>query len=185
MITNVLKVCLVLFILGLGSNVTFAQEQEEVEISDEELRRYAIAMDSVERMKQAIIDMMTTEVENNANISGARFNELSKIIDDSVKLAEANATPEEIAFINGVKARKDQMTEDINTQFRSLAIDYIGDGGRIYKKIQTALKTDEEVKDRYEDMLEDLKEEREDAAEDAEDAAEDAEDTAEELEDGK
>jgi hypothetical protein len=172
MMKSLLKPFLAVIAFTMGANVANAQDQDE-EITNEQLERYAIAMDSVERMKQEIIDMMTTEVEENEDITGGRFNELSKIIEDSVKLAEANATQEEIDFILSVKEKKDQMTADINITFKTLAIDYIGDGGRIYKRIRTALRTDEEVKERYEDIIEELKEEAEDEAEDAEDAAAD------------
>lgn len=163
---SLLKPLIVVIAFTMGANVANAQDEE---ITDEQLKRYAIAMDSVERMKQSIIDMMSTAVEENEDITGGRFNELSKIIEDSVKLVEANATQEEIDFILSVKERKDQMTADINTTFKSLAIDYIGEGGRTYKKIRAALRSDEELKERYEEILEELKED----AEDAEDAAED------------
>lgn len=160
---NFLKLFLVLIACTLGSNMAFAQDEE---ITDEELMRYAVTMDSVERMKQNIIAMMTLEVEGNENISGARFNELSSIIDDSVKLVAANATEDEINFILMVKDKKDKMTEEINTTFKSLAIDYIGEGGRVYKKVKTAIQKDPEVKARYEVIVQSIKEgEEEDVAE--------------------
>lgn len=144
---RVFKLFLVLFVFTLGSNVAFAQDEE---VTDEELMRYAVTMDSVEKMKQNIIDMMTAAVEGNENITGARFNELSSIIEDSVKLVAANATEDEINFIVLVKEKKDSMTADINTTFKSLAIDYIGDGGRVYKRVKSAIAKDPEVKARYE-----------------------------------
>lgn len=136
-----------LMALIFTSNFAFAQD--EAAVTDEELRKYAVAMDSVERMKQNIIDWMTAEVENNENMTGTRFNDLSKIIDDSVKLAEANATQQEIDFILMVKTKKDKMTEDINTTFKSLAIDYLGEGGRNYKRIKDAISNDPAVKEKY------------------------------------
>lgn len=155
---SVLKLFTFLFVFALAANTSFAQETEK-EITDEELRRYAVAMDSVERMKANIIAVMTQMVEENEDITGARYNELNKIVDDSLALVEANATEDEILFVESVVAKKNELTEEINVNFRSLAIDYIGDGGRTYKKIKSALKSDEEVKERYEYILKDVQEE--------------------------
>ena len=162
MITTLLKPVLAALALMMFANVAVAQDSApEDEITDEQLERYAIAMDSVDRMKQSIIDVMTQMVEENEEITGGRFNELSKIIEDSVKLAEAEATQEEIDFVLSVKEKKDQMTADINTTFKSLAIDYIGDGGRTYKKIRSELRKNMDLIQRYEKLREELKEKAE------------------------
>lgn len=149
---RLLNLLLVGLLVALTSNQVMAQE-EETEITDEELRRYAVTMDSVERMKKNIVSWMTIQVEENEEITGARFNELSAVIGDSIKLAEANATAEEIAFINMIKEEKDKMTADINTTFKTMAIDYIGEGGRTYNKIKKALRSNSDVKARYDAIL--------------------------------
>lgn len=168
---SVFKLFSLFFALMLASNISFAQETE-VEISDEELHRYAVAMDSVERMKANILAVITEMVEGNEAITGKRYNELNNIIDDSVALVNANATPEEIVFVRSVIQKKDEMTGEINTTFKTLAIDYIGDGGRVYKKIKTALRSDEGVKERYQEIWEEIQDKADDAAEDAGDAVE-------------
>ncbi|MGK7390232.1 MAG: hypothetical protein ACNS60_07770 [Candidatus Cyclobacteriaceae bacterium M2_1C_046] len=170
---SIIKSFTFLFIFLLAANTSFAQEGE-VEITDEELRRYAITMDSIERMKGNIVAVMTTMVQENEEITGTRYNELNKIIDDSVALVQAGATEDEIAFVRSVVLKKDEMTEEINATFKTLAIDFIGEGGRTYKKIKSALASDEEVKERYEEIMEDLKEAAEESNEELKEAVEEA-----------
>jgi hypothetical protein len=131
---------------------------QEVEISDDELMRYAVVMDSIEVMKDNVKEVISEMVSSNEDMTGTRYNELSKIIEDTDKLAATEATETEIAFIKSVKEKSDEMTQGINSAFQSLAVNYIGDGGRVYKKIKSALKTDESVKERYEVILASLDE---------------------------
>jgi hypothetical protein len=131
---------------------------QEVEISDDELMRYAVVMDSIEVMKDNVKEVISEMVSSNEDMTGTRYNELSKIIEDTDKLAATEATETEIAFIKSVKEKSDEMTQEINSAFQSLAVNYIGDGGRVYKKIKSALKTDESVKERYEVILASLDE---------------------------
>lgn len=170
---SIIKSFTFLLVFILAANVSYAQG-EEVEITDEELLRYAITMDSVERMKGNIVAVMTTMVEENEEITGARYNKLNKIIDDSVKLIEAGATEDEIAFVRSVVLKKNKMTQEINATFKTLAIDYIGQGGRTYKKIKSALGNDEEVKKRYDEIMQELQEAAEESNEELKEAVEEA-----------
>lgn len=148
-----------LFFLLMGITVLSgvpAVAQDEVSVTDEELMKYAVLMDSVESMKENLIETITDLVENNETISAARYNELSKIADDSVKLAEAKATPEEIAALNNIVKRKEEETNRINETFQSLARDYVG--AATYNKVRKAIQSDPEVKQKYEAMLDELDE---------------------------
>jgi hypothetical protein len=83
------RLLMVVFAMLLTS-ASFAQDDKTV--SDEELQKYAIAMDSIETLKQNLITVITDLVENNPKVSASRYNELSRIIDDSTKLITASAT---------------------------------------------------------------------------------------------
>ncbi len=131
---------------------------QEVEISDDELMRYAIVMDSIDVMKENAKETISAMVESNEEMTGARYNDLSKIIDDAEKLASSDATEAEITFVKSVKDKGDEVTSEIQSTFQDLAINYLGDGGRNYKKIKTALKSDETVKARYEAIVKKMKE---------------------------
>ncbi len=135
------------FLCGL-SFIAFAQEEE---VTDEELKNYAIVMDSVENMKANLIEMISDLVKNNDVVTGNRYNELSKIINDEEKLATADATAEEIKAIKAILASRDEETQKINETFQTLVKDYIG--AKSYNKIRKALQTDAVVKAKYESIL--------------------------------
>ncbi len=130
----------------LAGNVSQAQDDDA--ISDEDLQKYAVAMDSIDNMTSTLIETISEMVKSNENVSASRYNELSKIIDDEAKLTEAEATEEEKEFVRAVAAKKDEETAKINEAFQSLARDYIG--AKSYNAIKKALASDEEVKTKYE-----------------------------------
>src|SRR4030095_4309043 len=75
-------------------------------ISDDELKKYAITRDSIDDMKETLMKELTAMVQNNGKLKVARYNELSKIIGNEAELTKANATPEEIAFVKEVAAKR-------------------------------------------------------------------------------
>ncbi|HPH46292.1 MAG TPA: hypothetical protein PKU83_04745, partial [Chryseolinea sp.] len=131
----------------LAANILFAQD----EITDDELKKYAIAMDSIGDMKMSLLADISEMVKANTEMRNDRYNELSKIITDDAKLAEAKATPEEIAFIKEVAAKKAAGTAEITQTFQSLAKEYIG--ATSYNKVKKALTSDPEVKSRYQTFV--------------------------------
>jgi hypothetical protein len=124
------------------------------EITDEELEKYAVTMDSVEDMKASLLEDITEMVEANEKMTNARYNDLSKIIDDEAALKEAKATPEEIAFLNEVAAKKEEGTKKIQETFQTMAKEFVGASS--YNKIKDELKTNPELKKRYESQLDKL-----------------------------
>lgn len=132
----------------------WAQQSQEP-VSQEELMKYAVAMDSINSMTQDLLQTITEMVKENEKISAARYNELSKIIEDETKLTEANATPEEIAAVKEVVAVKMDGTAKIQETFRALANDYVG--AAVYNKVRSALASDQELKSKYEAILTELK----------------------------
>jgi len=106
-------------------------------------------------MKETLLAGITNKVQSNESMTNERYNELSKIAGNEAKMAEANATPEEVAFINEVADMKKQGTADISKTFQTLAKDYVG--ASEYNQIKKALKSDAALKSRYESMLGELK----------------------------
>lgn len=143
---KVLVPCLVLV-----AGVCKAQTEE---ISDEDLKKYAITMDSVEAMQNSLRELVAERVRNNSVMPVARYNELFKIIDDSVKLQATNATAEEIAFIKEVNDLRTENIKRINEVYQDLARDYVGVS--TFNSIHRSLKSDQELKTRYEEISEDL-----------------------------
>ncbi len=146
-----IKVLALLFALSMIGTAARAQDDT---ISDDDLKKYAVAMDSIEHMKSALIETITEMVKGNEEVSAARYNELSKLIDDEAKLKEAEATEVEIEFVKAVAAKKEEETAKINETFQSLAINYIG--AKTYNAIKKALKDDEAIKAKYKVLTEEL-----------------------------
>lgn len=131
----------------------FAQDAAAT-ISEEELTKYATAMDSINEMSASLKLMITDLVKNGKVMNAARYNEVSKIINDETKLNEAKATPEEIAFVKEVAAKRDEESSKINQAFQSLAKDYVG--AATFNKVKKALATDVELKGRYDSLMSEL-----------------------------
>ena len=125
-------------------------------ISDDELKKYAITRDSIDDMKETLMKELTAMVQNNGKVKVARYNELSKIIGNEAELAKANATPEEIAFVKEVAAKREQGTAKIQEMLQTMAKDYVGTTS--YNKIKKALATDPEIQKRYQAHLDKLDE---------------------------
>jgi hypothetical protein len=146
------KLCLALFLM-LGFQGVFAQD----EVTEEELKKYAVVMDSIDNMKEDLIDSISAMVKNNEKVTAARYNELSKIINDETKLAEAEAKPEEIEAIKGILKYKEEQTGKIQETFKSLATEYVG--AAVYNKVKKALAENADTKAKYEALLAELNKE--------------------------
>jgi len=133
-----------------NSQSIFAQEQ----VTDEELKKYAVTMDSVNDMKASLLEEISAMVKANTGLTNARYNELSKIMNDEAKLAAAKATPEEIAFMKSIAEKKSEGTAEITQTLQTMAKEYVG--ATSYNKVKKALATDAELKAKYQTMLEEL-----------------------------
>jgi hypothetical protein len=147
-----MKYIVILFasFLSMTANSLFAQDQ----ITDEELKKYVVMMDSIDDMKASLLKEIDAMVASNDQMKNTRYNELYLTKNDSTKLAEAKATEAEIAFMKKVADAKSEGTVEITNTFRSLAKDYVGASS--YNKIKAALKTDKALESKYKAMLEEL-----------------------------
>lgn len=138
-------------VLSLNTITAFSQDAT---VSEEELTKYATVMDSVAEMSVVVQATLSDMVKESEVMNGTRYNELSKIATDEAKLAEAKATPEEIAFLNEVAEKKKTETLKINQAFQSLAKDYLG--AATYNKVKKALAADAELKVKYDSLIEEM-----------------------------
>lgn len=142
------------FLISVFSLITLSSVSAQdvaVTVSEEELTKYATAMDSINEMSASLRMMITDMVKNGKVMNAARYNEISKIINDETKLTEAKATPEEIAFVKEVAAKRDEESSKINQAFQSLAKDYVG--AATFNKVKKALASDAELKTKYDTLL--------------------------------
>jgi hypothetical protein len=146
-----------IFFLTLISAPLFAQDAQPADaptVTDEELKKYAVAMDSISEMQGELSSEIKTMVKGNAAIPVARYNELYKIIGDEGKLLEAQATPEEIRFVKEVIAKREEGTAKIKETYQLLAKDFVG--ATSFNKVKKALTTDEALKTKYQSMIDEL-----------------------------
>lgn len=140
----------VTFLLLFG--VIFPIQAQSVTVTDEELQRYVIVMDSINELTEQLKSTISELVKNNAGITPARYNELSRLNGDSVKLKEAKATPAELKALKEITDRRNEETQKLQEAFKKLTTEYVG--AATYNKIRNALRSDNELKARYDAMME-------------------------------
>lgn len=146
------KIFGVLVMLITLSSSVFAQDATAV--TDEELKKYAVAMDSINEMQAVLNGKIKEMVTTNQAVTAARYNELFKIINDETKLMEANATLDEIRFVKDVIAKRDEGTAKIKETYQALAKEYVG--ASAFNKVKKALASDETLKSKYQTIMDDL-----------------------------
>ncbi len=147
-ITKVLIPCL-LMLMALGSKA-----QKTAEISDDDLKKYAVTMDSVAGMQESLREIVAEVVRANTVMPVSRYNELFKIAEDQEKLKAANATPEEIAFLKQIDDLRKTNIERINATYQALAKDYVG--LKAFNAIRKSLQSDQQLKARYDNLSKDI-----------------------------
>ena len=80
------RIVISMFLIGLSINLV----AQEVEVSDDELRRFAVAMDSVDQLKSMVGSTVKEMVGNTEDITPSRYNALYKVSKNEEKLAELN-----------------------------------------------------------------------------------------------
>ena len=151
---------LFLFLFSMIMMPDIKAQDAEAPVTDEELTRYAEVMDSVDILKGNVEKAIKDKVSGTEEISASRYNTLYKYSGNPDKLAELEATEVEISFLKELDHLKDSMTTEIKNTFSVLAKEYVGEGGKTYNRISRALKTDDELKARYQEILLRIKEER-------------------------
>ena len=146
-----MKKVLVLIVLSLGLNYAFAQE----EITDDDLKAYAIANAAVKSITSSISPMVNELIAMQEGMTGQRFKELQDTDGDAAKLQSIEAKEWEIKFLKTVneeiEKRKDAAKEVINLMAKYAM------GTSKYKAIKSGLKSDADLKSRYDVLNASLK----------------------------
>lgn len=143
---------LLIILLTVQFNV-IAQEDE---ITDEDLTAYATLLLKVDSMKDAAKNQFSEMVKANELMAGGkRYNELKSAIGDDEKLAEIKATEEEVQAYNELVAFNTNASANIKTVFGAEVKD--GIGARKYNTIRKLLKSDADVKAKYDEIYVNLK----------------------------
>lgn len=130
------------FVIGIG--IANAQDDE---ISDDDLKAYAIANAAVKSITSSISPMVNDLISKQEGMTGQRFTELQATNGDADKLAGIEALEWEIKFLNTVNGvieeRKDAAKEVINLMAKYAM------GSSKYKAIRSGLNSDADLKARY------------------------------------
>ena len=133
----------------LAGNLAIAQD----EITDADLRKFAVLSQSIEFMKKDISIELNKMIKAQEGMTGQRYKELAATKGDEDKLAAIEAKDYERQFIDLVNKLKEERTASIKQVNSDLATKMVGNKGKTYKKIKAELKTDEALGARYEVIL--------------------------------
>jgi hypothetical protein len=133
-----------------------AKAQEESTFTDEELTTYATVMVWAELEKDRMTDSVEYWVKNNETLSAGQYNELSKA-SKAGDISTVEATEEEVAVFNDIQ----QKIEDQKAAFKDVYVGRIKEdiGAGLYNRVNKALKSDDELKERYQAIYDRLLEE--------------------------
>jgi hypothetical protein len=133
----------------------FPQNTSNLAVSDDELLKYATAMDSVSTMQASVRQELGDMIQSKGVMDVQRYNALNKIIDDTAQLETAKATPEEVAFVKEVAEKQKEEVNKIKNTYQALAKDYVTP--KVFNKVKKAVETDPKVKKRYDSLMVELK----------------------------
>lgn len=144
---------LVFGMLIFGGNVAFAQD----EITDDDLRKYAILSEAIDYMKKDISIELNKMIKAQEGMTGQRYKELASAKGDEAKLDAMEAKDYEKQFIALVDELMEDRKEAIKAVNSDLATKMVGDKGKVYLQIKADLETDDALKARYEAILSQVK----------------------------
>lgn len=138
-----MKKLLLLIVFGLSLNLAFAQD----EITDDDLKAYAIANAAVKSITSSISPMVNDLIAMQEGMTGQRFKELQDTDGDADKLAAIEAKEWEIKFLETVNGEIDKRKEAAKEVINLMAKYAMGSSK--YKAIRSGLKADPDMKSRY------------------------------------
>lgn len=145
---------LLLFVLGLGAS--FAQDDPD--ITDKDLKNYAIMEMAVESITSQISPMVSQMIEEqnekiqnpDDRITSERWSQLEGTGGDAGKLQAVNAKDWEIAFLKVVNKQIDKKKDAAGDILKTMASQAIGVS--TYKAIKSGLTSDPQLQSRYDQI---------------------------------
>lgn len=138
-------------LLTVAAGLTVSAQDLSPTISDEELKQYAMVMDSINDLTEQLKITLARLIKNNTKLSEKRYNQLSQLGNDQEKLKEAKATPEELAALQEINLKRTEETIKLSEALKSLTTEKLG--STTYNKLRNAVKSYPEVKARYDKIL--------------------------------
>jgi hypothetical protein len=156
------KFWMFLALFGGLSVGAFAQEAGSEEVSEEDLKKYAAMEVKTAQFVAAKTDELRKMiVENEIFQGGARYNEIKAAWGDEAKMTEANVTDEEKAAYQAVQDFQSSLTDTVKEYKTELIMDEEVLGAGTYNKVLAATKEDPAIKEKLDQLINELKEEAE------------------------
>ena len=128
-----------------------AKAQDE-SITDDQLRKYALMQEVIYIMKKDISVELNLMIKAQDGMTGQRYKELAATKGDQSKLDAIEAKEFEVKFLELTDQMKTERTEVLKMVNSELAKKMVGEKGRVYKRIKEAIKTDADLKAKYEEI---------------------------------
>lgn len=133
--------------LSLGNVVA-----QDTEISDEKLKAYIIVMDSVDVLRTELSENVSNMIVGHEMMDGGRvYNKIKSAKGDTVKLAEEGITEEQLTAYDELQQEVSELQAELNETFSEMVKEQIGIAD--YNKIRKGLRSDAELKERYEVLV--------------------------------
>lgn len=145
-------------LLSLGNAMA-----QDTEVSDEKLRAYIMVMDSVDVLRSDLSENVSNMIVSHEMMDGGRvYNKIKAANGDTVKLAEEGITPEQLAAYDELQQELTDLQAALNETFSEMVKEHVGVGD--YNKIRKGLRSDEDLKERYEVLVAEIEAEDPDTA---------------------
>ncbi len=156
------KFWMFLALFGGLSVGAFAQEAGSEEVSEEDLKKYAaMEVKTAQFVAAKTEELRKMIVENEIFQGGARYNEIKAAWGDEAKMTEANVTDEEKAAYQAVQDFQSSLTDTVKEYKTELIMDEEVLGAGTYNKVLAATKEDPAIKEKLDQLINELKEEAE------------------------
>ncbi|MEP0987437.1 hypothetical protein [Ekhidna sp.] len=137
----------VLLIVCLIAGFGKINAQDEATFSDEDLTKYATVMAWAEMEKGRMTEVYNGWINNDETLEATRFVEIKSAKGDSLKLQEIAITDDEMVAFKKIQVNYDSMTASFKEDYIGKIKEDIGAG--LYNSLKKALKSDADVKTRY------------------------------------
>ena len=129
-----------------------AVQAQDAEITDEEIEKYVSVMAQIDTLK-AEMKVNTSELVKGNELmdKGRVFNAIKKANGDSVAIAALEVSAEQLTAYEEINAQIEEMKAEFKTNYTALIKDDLGAG--TYNKVKKALKSDDDVKSRYDEAV--------------------------------
>lgn len=148
----------VLLIACLTMFFGVVKAQEETTYTDEELTKYATVMVWGELEKKKMTGIYNGWINQDEVLEPKRFSEIRKTKGDSLKLQEIEVSDVEFAAYNTIQSKYDSMISSFTVNFKAEIKEKVGYG--LYNKLKKAVKSEDEVKSRYQTIYDGVLEEQ-------------------------